>query len=75
MMKVVKAAIFLCQTKVKADTLCVTYMQITVWLRWETGKNALVFSTCQIVFNYLFNKVQLTLLRHLIFNFFHCSKN
>ena len=58
---VCSSSISLGQTKVKADALGVSYMQIPVRLRRESGLNLLYLSGLQVSLNYLFKEVEFAL--------------
>ena len=49
--------IFLCQTIVQQNGLCMADMQITVRLRGESCTDCLVLALLQILFDDLFNKI------------------
>ena len=52
------APVFLSNSKVQADTLCMPYMKITVRLRRKTGEYALVFSGSEIFLYDFFYEVE-----------------
>ena len=55
--EVTYTAIFSCYTKVQADSLGVTDVQVAVWLWWETGLNA-CFTLCNGLLDDLLHKVK-----------------
>ena len=55
--QVALATVLLGKTKVDAQTLGVAYVQVAVWLRWETCINGVNFATGKVAIDYFFNKI------------------
>ena len=65
------AAVFLRQPEIEAYTLGMSYMQIAVRLRRETGHDALTLPRCEVSLYDLLQKIQVAGLSALFDNFFH----